>query len=229
MDYFIASRYGHKETLYRLGELHLDSERQFMTFNELIPYHRNFHVIDQINSPRLIPILQSVCNMVEALMKNLRKKLNITGGGNFDEVLSDLDKNGMLSVQRVALKENLEILTPFTYQKGHSPAWWQAYNATKHHLPIGASCATVGHTLNALGALYVLIHLTKFWIKTRHPNPMLNGSNWIDNSDEIVCYIRENKFREWTRTTVEDAASDYLQSKTKNFNSLLFYYCNKFR
>jgi hypothetical protein len=50
----------------------------------------------------------------------------------------------------------MESFNPFEDKR---PGWWDAYNSTKHDLPDGFYKATLGNTIQALGALFILNHI----------------------------------------------------------------------
>jgi hypothetical protein len=68
-----------------------------------------------------------------------------------------LNKEGMLSVQKLAPKEKVTmILTLSKVEEGDTPKWWQAYYKTKPGLPGGAYRCALENVLNGIGALRFL-------------------------------------------------------------------------
>jgi len=138
-----------------LWELYKQCEKQFIEFNDIVPYKNNPMYV---NSPKLVMLLQSTCIQIEQCQKLLIKIfLNIDSKGSFLTLIEHLNKKHMLSIQEVILYDNKEVLKPFADAvKRKTPEWWYGYNQAKHQFLKGRFFGTIGETLNALGALFIL-------------------------------------------------------------------------
>lgn len=181
-----------REVIEEMARLYEDTETQFLSFNRIIPYNRN---PGEVYSPRLYTILQSSSAQIISLMASLASCL--CGDGfkspthmrqkDFPFYYWLLNKEGMLSVQKLAPKEKVTmIITPFKVEEGDTPKWWQAYNKTKHGLPGGAYRCTLENVLNAIGALSILHDISQFILRTSARDSILRKDNWRDKSDDFI-------------------------------------------
>jgi hypothetical protein len=181
-----------REVIAEMARLYEDTERQFLSFNRIIPYSHN---PGEVYSPRLYTILQSCSAQIISMMDSLTSFLfedtfhsrSRRRQKTFGFYYERLNKEGMLSVQKLAPKEKVTmIITPFKVSEGVTPRWWQAYNDTKHDLPHGAYIGTLENVLNALGALTILHDICQWIFRTSARNSILRKENWKDKSNDFV-------------------------------------------
>lgn len=172
-----------------LRRLYVESEREFTEFSNIIPVARNPR---EVYSPRLWAILQGVGSQVDGMLKLLIDEFNLrVKSKKFPAMCKALNKGGMLAAQKITLKEKIEPFNPFAED---NPAWWTAYNATKHDLPDGVYEATLGNTIQALGALFILNHIGNILFMrmsslthvSKDPTDMvLKKESWQDFEEEF--------------------------------------------
>lgn len=139
------------DKLVAMQELYMETERQMNQLLSIIPYQHN---PDTVYSPQLVSILQSIGSQVDAMLKLVSQDLGLkVHPRKFPFYYAELNKEGMLSVQKVMLRKKKRILKPFNYKQ---PKWWDAYNCTKHDLPEGMFEAKLGRVMSAFAALFVL-------------------------------------------------------------------------
>ncbi len=139
---------------FELGEMKKiweDLEKQLVAFNEVVPYERNSV---QVYSPKLVNIMLSAGPQIEGMVKILVKELKVQPESNkVLDLIKDINKNAILSVQRISSTLNGLLFTPF------GPAellWWKSYNATKHELPHSLFEIKYQTVMDSMAALAVL-------------------------------------------------------------------------
>lgn len=217
-------------------ELYFTSERQFLQFDELVPYDRN---PDSVYSPVLFPMLQFSGSQVDGLMKAITEQSGIVPKTrNFPERYHALNGKGLLPILKVGTQRGSRALHPFN---SDSPAWWVTYNRTKHDLPRGMDSVTLGVTIESLAAVYLLLFLGMVFVgrltkgatiasRTDFPDFVLNPAHWTDFESDLKAdpqrRLQVKRGSEILQIgTVETYASlspiDFLQTKRR---SLLFNY-----
>ncbi|NOJ28046.1 MAG: hypothetical protein DA330_08575 [Nitrososphaera sp.] len=103
------------DDLLQMQRLHTDLERQFLSFNRIIPYDRN---PDDAYSPRLVNIIHAANPQILGMFDLLCKGMDLKPEkDDFPRYMKALDEHGMLHNQKVALKDNLRIIKPFDYER----------------------------------------------------------------------------------------------------------------
>lgn len=189
------SSQGKADRILALRRLYVESEREFIEFTNIIPVDRNPY---EVYSPRLWPILLSVGSQVDGMLKLLIEEFNLDVKSNkFPAMREALNTEGMLTAQKITLKEKLEPFNPFAED---NLDWWNAYNATKHDLPEGIYKATLGNTIQALGVLFILNHIGN--ILFMRMSPLTNVSK--DPTDMILMKESWQDFEEEFRKAPDD-------------------------
>jgi hypothetical protein len=215
---------GHRNKLYQFCKLYAESEIEFLEFEKTVPYS-----IDTARtySPKLRPILQTVCTDIEGILKFLTRFLKLKPAQEkLEFMFKELNSKNMLSIQKVSHRECLITLTPFTFTT-KVPPWWTAYNQTKHNLPDGVKCATMGNTINALGALLILLQTSRILIELDDNNWIMDSNNWNDNEKSFYESYRRLQYSLATNVDFMDADRNYFYSKQRIFHSGLFYYLSE--
>ena len=89
------------EYYYKMRDIYLNTERQFLEFNEWVPIETNEW---SINSPRLYSILITTCGQVEAFLKKICEKIDeVPEYPKFPEYFKKLNQHGMLGIQNVTV------------------------------------------------------------------------------------------------------------------------------
>jgi hypothetical protein len=192
-----------------------------LEFEKIVPYN-----VDTANtySPKLRPILQTVCTDIEGVLKFLTNLLKLTPiQEKFEFMFKELNSKQMLTIQKVSHRQSLITFGPFTFNT-KVPPWWTAYNNTKHQLPDGAKFATIGNTLNALAALLILLHTSRILIEFDDIDWILDSNNWWDNEESFYNTYRRLQYSLVTTTDFMYANRNYFHSKQRIFHSELFYY-----
>jgi len=177
------------EIVLAMQSLHDDSERQFSEFTNIVPLRANPR---EVWSPRLWGILQGIGSQIDGMLKLLVSQFNMqVVSETFPVEYRALNSGGMLSVQKVMLRDTLESFNPFDKEK---PDWWDAYNATKHALPDGIYKANLENTVQALGALFILNHIGNILLMRSVPGAnvakdpverLLKSDSWQDFEEEF--------------------------------------------
>jgi len=132
----------------------------------------------------------------------------------------------LFSIQNVSHRKSLSIFTPFKFST-RLPSWWTSYNETKHNLPDGANFATLGKTLEALGALVILLHTSRILTEFDDSDWILDSNNWNDNEKSFYNSYRRLQYSLATNTDFMYANRNYFYSKQGIFHSGLFYYLSE--
>jgi hypothetical protein len=203
-----------------MRNLHIDTEREFLSFNRIIPYNIN---PAKVYSPRLYRILQGASSQIIAMMHLIYDEYNpkLNRQKEFPFYFEHLNKTNILSIQKVAPREQFNlILRHFhTDKKEKTPKWWQEYNDTKHDLPRGAYNGKLGNVLNALAALALLHDIADLLMGGTNVNRVLDSGNWLDISSEFL--------HDYERLLYSRATSGILYTANRGFydyKSSLFYY-----
>jgi hypothetical protein len=216
------------EVIEGMGKLYQDTERQFLSFNRIVPYNHN---PSEVYSPRLYSIMQSSSAQIISMMASLKSFLcddtfnspSNTYQKDFPFYYKRLNKEEMLSVQKLAPKEDItKIITPFKFD-GVIPEWWQAYNKTKHGLPSGAYECNLGNVLNSIGALTILHDISQWILLTSAHTTILDKDNWKDND-----YAKEYEYK--MDSIIDDDFRGHTMAERPIFRarSHIFYYLTDF-
>jgi hypothetical protein len=209
-----------------MRDLHRDLEKQFLSFDELVPYNHN---PDDVYSPRLYSILQGTCAQVISLMQNIVAELNSKNisslwQAKFKDYYDFLNIKGVLSLQVVSPKKKFDkIMTPFALNKYPVPDWWNDYNTTKHELPSGAYVGIMGNVLNALGALAILHDIADLVMKNRTLSTLLDGNKWKVYSKEFIDDYERTKNTTLSTRVIHEANRGF-----STYKSEIFFYLCKF-
>lgn len=165
-------------------------EKKFLNFLETVPLEFN---PSYVHSPELVSILQDICSEVDGMLKFLIMVFSLKSEGNdFPDIYNSLNRNGMLAIQKITANEWIYPIKPFEIlPNSNVPTWWIIYNKSKHDRPYGIKLVTNGHTLNALGGLYVLHYIAHLMIFQEHreKDKLLESKLWLNREP----YLRENK------------------------------------
>lgn len=171
-----------KENMTIMRERYIESEREFHQFNRIIPHDKN---PDYIYSPRLVNLLVGICFQIEGVLELLITEFNLGEYKDFPDSFDKLNKQGLLSIQKIVLQKNMRLLLPYDLpsvrQEHYTPPWWGAYNDVKHKVPHGIYNSTLGNVINALSALWILhcIANTKIRLYSYSGN-ILDKNEWHD-------------------------------------------------
>lgn len=173
-------------------ELYYETERQFIEFDRVVPYHKN---PDNVYSPVLYGILQSLGSQTDGLLKALCRETGVIPAKpeDFPRRVAALDAKGLLSFLKVVARRDRRTLAPFGRA---SPAWWGAYNKTKHELPLGLASVTLRNAMEAMSAVFCLLYIgllcvgqetpgTKMYHRLDFPEWILDKSNWEDVEGQV--------------------------------------------
>lgn len=173
-----------------MQRMYLEAERQFIEFNIIVPYADNDN---NVYSPRLVSLLQIIGSQIDGVLKILAgllsKNLKISsnsGKPSFTDYTRALDRYGLLSAQKIQLKENKKLLAPFRFDANYTTEWRTALNATKHDLPEGAYIGRYGHVVNSLAALAILHEIAGAAKHDKFRPYILNSKNWPDNGLQML-------------------------------------------
>jgi hypothetical protein len=215
----------------RIGDMHLDFERQFKAFTSIVPYKYNkIEVINDIFSPRLYSLLQGINSNVDAMCKILADIFDLKPVRDrptaYDYFLL-LNNQGMLSSQVVSLLEKPEPFKPFVLVNNELD-WWVANNKTKHELPEGASHATYGNVIKALGALVSMLHISHISLSQANMHNILDSKHWRDNTERFIDAFKALEFESFTSVELDWSRREYLNSQQKKYRSRHYYYLSDF-
>lgn len=221
----------YQEKVARIGEMHLEIERQFLEFESAVPYKYNATIATCLYSPRLYNILQGIGSNVDAMMKLLLEIFALSPQEDkMPSWLDTLDSKALLAKQTIVVRGMSIALTPFARSGiGKVPNWWAGYNKTKHRVADGgARYATLGNTMDALGALVILLHISRRLLagSAYLPSGIHDGSNWKDISKDYIDAFEAVKFEEYFRFPLTETEKEqrYLISKEHDFRSKVFFY-----
>jgi hypothetical protein len=145
-----------------------------------------------------------------------------------ESMFIESNSKNMLSIRKVSHRKSRRIFTPFELGcNRHVPYWWRAYNKTKHELPEGAKCATIENTINALGALLILLHTSRILIEFDDSNLILDCNNWTDNEKSFYDSYSRLQYSHATDDNIDNANRNYFYSKQRKLYSTLFYYLSE--
>jgi len=190
--------------LLHMKQLYLSTERQFLEFNEIIPYTSNHpDNWNKIHSPMLVNIVLSACPQIEKMLKILSNELKLkpeNEGKSIFDYLKPLDKKGLLKEQFVGMSNlgnpNI-LLQPFLKDSNSKLEWWYGYNQIKHDIIEGVRFGTLKNTINALAGLSILHHIA-YALKTLKigGSPINFDEEFLDSSkwrfDEEQGLFTEN-------------------------------------
>lgn len=166
------------ESLSQMRSHYLELEREFIEFNNIIPCNHN---PSTVYSPRLVTIMQSCGPQIYGMLEFLTNHFSIeTKNDKFPSYYKELNEKGMLAFQKVILKYNRRILSPFKFNKD-VPSWWTAYNDAKHRLLEGGNfSATLNNVIKILGAIFILHKIAEELMETEQGKKMLilDKRNW---------------------------------------------------
>jgi len=180
-----------------LKRIWMDLEKQMFDFNEIIPYGRNPH---DVYSPKLVNMMLITGPQIEAMAKLIVKKLKLKPKGKgVPRYLKEINKNAVLSVQRIVSITSGLLFTPFPAEY----AWWKSYNLTKHELLEEIFKIRYQKVIESLAALAILHRIYDVMEENpKHGKEVLDRKNWLsptipvfDENDEIVT-----KEVEWSNT-----------------------------
>jgi hypothetical protein len=145
---------GYSEEISRMRKIYLESERQFIEFDNIVPYADND---DKVYSPRLVNMLYGIELQIDGMLKILIKLLSLKPKRQtFPSYIKELNSGGMLSIQEIHFRESRRVMVPFFIDSEYNTTWHKAYNDTKHQLPKGMYSGKYGNVANALAALAIL-------------------------------------------------------------------------
>lgn len=134
----------------KMREIYLNTEKQFLEFNEWVPFETNDW---EINSTRLYFILITTCGQIEALMKKICEELKISPKEeNFAGWYEALNHDRVLYFQQVSVIRTNDTIKPFN-ENNSNHFWWKNHNKAKHELPEGILHGTIKNVIYALAAL----------------------------------------------------------------------------
>ena len=100
---------GFSDDIDKMIELANDLEKQFLYFDELIPYHHN---PNNVYSPRLYGIIQNTCAQIMAMMQIPAVELGVKpSNDDFPSYYGVLNQNNLLSKQKGRTKKKRSIYT----------------------------------------------------------------------------------------------------------------------
>ncbi len=164
------------------------TEQMLIDVLDVIPFEES---LERVWSPRLVTVLLEACSQLDSLLKQqLRKSLNISGK-NVDIVNYFIHFGQHLSEKWVLFWGlSAKKIEPFLawrgltrYEResynGHSLGWWRAYTDVKHNRIEHRQKATLRHSVEALGALFLAILYCEIcrdtlaasgWVRSKFPN-----------------------------------------------------------
>ncbi len=160
-----------------MQELYRLTEKQFLEFDEIVPMRLN-RKGDTV-SPKLYFLLMTICGQVESITGHICKYFDIRADSDmFGPLYKKLcEKSSAIEKQSVQVVMTRDVLRPFGKTENDIPSWWTSYNKVKHDIPEGMERATVRHTVQALGGLYLLLNFYQS-IPRIEPKDMLDAENW---------------------------------------------------
>jgi hypothetical protein len=216
----------HRERISRIGDMHLEFERQFDLFNTIVPYKYNWEIRNSLYSPSLYSLLQGINSNVDAMCRLLTGLFGIAPDdpkASASEHFRRLNVKRMLSVQQVGLAETVQVIAPFSVQDG-VPLWWTAYNKTKHELPEGASQANLGNVIEALGALVILLHVSAKVFHSHKIDDLLESKHWFSHADSYKALMESERYNYQMTFAFRDSQKEYLNSDTQKYLSRYYHY-----
>jgi hypothetical protein len=93
-----AARDAHRNKLYQFCKLYADSEIEFLEFEKIVPHSIK---TDDTYSPKLRPILQTVCTDIDGVLKFLTEFLKLKPRQKkFEFMFKELNSKNMLTFRR---------------------------------------------------------------------------------------------------------------------------------
>jgi len=162
------------EYISKMREIYQATERQFLEFNEVVPFETNEW---SVNSPKLYFILLTTCGQIESLMKKISNNLNIKlEKEDFPNYYEKINQKKVLSKQTIVLIKTEKIIHPF-FEDSSDHFWWISHNKAKHELPEGILHGTINNVIHALAALFAL-HNVIGHIPVENPTMILESKYW---------------------------------------------------
>jgi hypothetical protein len=164
-----------KIELENLVKLHVDLEKQMLSFDEVVPYERQRTA--QIYSPRLLNMMLVCGVQVESITKLVLRRCNLDNHDGIRPSIQKINKKAVLSnFNIISIPHRLQF-TPFT----RDLEWWESYNELKHELKEKQFKLTYSTVMDAFAALAALHCLT---------------DKLIINGDDMIPKILDAKY--WT-------------------------------
>lgn len=171
----------------KMRDIYLNTEKQFLEFNEWVPFETNDW---SVNSPRLYFLLLTTCGQIEALMKKICEELKILPEHeNFAEYYITLNHDRALYFQQVSVIRTNETIKPFN-ENDPKHFWWKNHNKAKHELPDGI---LYGNIKNVIYALAGVNALHKLLISIPYDEPktkLLESKYWMNHTPITVATSR---------------------------------------
>lgn len=189
---------------------YLQLESDFFSYS---PYCEIDTANDNAFSIKYLQLLLSVCGEIDSICKTFCKVLNDNFDPNnagIDDYISILqEKYPTFAMEKVKiLSYKYREVQPWkSIAHGHSPNWWQDYNAIKHHRDqerngkANYKYANQKNVADALCALYVLL---EYWA----------AQNFVPDRDELSN----------SKSTTYDSTMESLKSSRLNLTYWNFYY-----
>lgn len=179
--------------LIEMRQLYFATEKQFLEFNEIVPYqyHNDWN---QVVSPRLVNLMLSIGPQIEKMLKILIHKMKSDvkkKHPKFYDCLEVLDNQKMLTEQTVGLPNpgytNI-LFNPYNKNEKNMLSWWYGYNQIKHELPGGIIHGTLHNTIYSLAALSLLHHIAYIILgwNSEDYSTILDFRYWHHNEEEGV-------------------------------------------
>ena len=153
----------------------LSLEGQLTQCMEYIPYiEANMGVV----SPKFPSILSESCSLMESIFQHLNRRngLNIRGLKEYAELYeSVLDLENTFSM---FLASPLTLLNPFFEWTQSAPAWWAAYNKTKHDRIDSYGSSSFQHAVLSLAALHQVMARSRLFLGN------MAKAGWFNERDE---------------------------------------------
>lgn len=174
-----------------------DLEKQLLEFNEIVPYEKNPH---DVYSPRLVNMMLVTGPQIEAMTRLIVKKLKLRPQGTgIPSYLKEINKNSVLSMQRIISLTSGLLFTPFPVKE----IWWKSYNETKHKLIDEINKIRYQKVMESLAALAALYRIYDVIVKNpTHGKSILDRKNWQNPTREIFEANDEKVIKavEWPNT-----------------------------
>lgn len=150
-------------------------ESQLIQCMEYIPYiEANMGVV----SPKFPSILSESCSLMESIFQHLNQRNGHNGrglkgyAGLYEE---DLE---LESTYSMFLASPLTLLNPFSGWTKGVPAWWSAYNQTKHDRINSYNSSSFRHVVSSLSALHQVMARSRLFLGN------MAKAGWFNERDE---------------------------------------------
>ncbi|WP_299293547.1 hypothetical protein [Nitrosopumilus sp.] len=190
-----------EKNLLKMKQLYLSTERQFIEFNEIIPYTQNDPAKgwNEIHSPRLVNLILSICPQIEKISKLLLSELDLVpenNGRSSYDYLNRLDRKKLLTIQHVGMANpgSVNILLQPFLKNSDNIEWWFAYNKIKHDIIEGIDYGTLSNTINALAGLSILHHIAYTILTFKHyagvswEDEILDSEKWFFDEEQGLAF-----------------------------------------